>query len=303
MTPAEFGFLIRFLKERSGLVISEDKRYLVDSRLGPVARKAGIGTLGELVTRLMRGTDAALAQTVIEAMTTNESFFFRDGTPFTQFTDVILPQLTPARAARKRLRIWCAACSTGQEPYSLAMLLDERAAQFPGWTFEIVATDLSSEVLERAKAGLFTQFEVQRGLPIKLLLKHFTQEGDQWRIAKKLRDAVQFRTLNLLRDFGPLGTFDVVFCRNVLIYFDEATKSEVLRRIGKQTASDGYLLLGAAETVFGLNTPFKSHPAHRGLFMSAAAPAAPTAVPVAPAAAAAGSKSAIPFPSSRTALR
>jgi chemotaxis protein methyltransferase CheR len=179
----------------------------------------------------------------------------------------MLPQLLAARAGQKRLRIWCAACSTGQEPYSLAMLLEDRAAQLAGWRVEIVATDLAAEVLERAKAGLFTQFEVQRGLPIRTLLKHFTQEGDRWRIAKSLRDKVQFRTLNLLRDFAPLGHFDIVFCRNVLIYFDEPTKADVLRRVARQTASDGFLVMGAAETVVGLNTPFRPHASNRGLYV------------------------------------
>ncbi|GLK78589.1 CheR family methyltransferase [Methylopila turkensis] len=277
MTPTEFAFLARFLKERSGIVIGEDKRYLVESRLGPIARKAGFASLSELTQRLMRGGDTALAQSVIEAMTTNETFFFRDGAPFTQFSDVLLPEFAKTRAAQKRVRIWCAACSTGQEPYSLAMLLDEKAAQFPGWRFEIVATDLASEVVDRARTGLFSQFEVQRGLPIKLLLKHFTQEGDRWRIAAKLRERVQFRTLNLLRDFSPLGQFDVVFCRNVLIYFDEPTKADILGRIGKQLAPDGALLLGSAETVLGLNAAFRPHPSHRGLFVPAAAGAAPSA--------------------------
>lgn len=274
MTPADLTFLARFLKERSGLIIGEDKRYLVDSRLGPVARKAGLASIGELIGKLMRGGDTALAQSVVEAMTTNESFFFRDGTPFTQFTDVVLPQLIAARATQRKIRIWCAACSTGQEPYSLAMLLEQRAAQLAGWTVEIVATDLASDILERARNGLFTQFEVQRGLPVRMLVEHFAQEGDQWRISPKLRNRIQFRTLNLLRDFSPLGAFDVVFCRNVLIYFDEATKSDVVRRIARQMPSDGYLVLGAAETVMGMTAPVRSHPNHRGLFVRTDAPAA-----------------------------
>lgn len=279
MTPVEYAFLARFLRERSGLVLGEDKRYLVDSRLGPVARKAGLASVGALVAALMRRADDPLGQAVVEAMTTNETFFFRDSAPFAQFTDVILPHLVAARRSQKRVRIWCAACSNGQEPYSLAMLLEERAAELAGIRFEIVATDISGEVIDRAKEGFFSQFEVQRGLPIKLLLKHFTQEGDRWRIAKRLRENVQFRTLNLLRDFSPLGAFDVVFCRNVLIYFDEAAKTDVLKRIGRQLAPDGFMLLGAAETVFGLDTPFKAHPTQRSLFVPAAAAAAAPAAP------------------------
>lgn len=267
MSPDSFAFLARFLKERSGLAIGEEKRYLVESRLGPVARKAGLDTLDALVAQLTRAADLGLAQAVVEAMTTNETYFFRDTGPFAQFTDVMLPQLLAARSAGRRLRIWCAACSTGQEPFSLAMLLEDRAAELAGWRIEIVATDLSAEVVERARTGLFSQFEVQRGLPIKSLVKHFAQEGDRWRVSQAIRSRVAFRTLNLLRDFTSLGRFDVVFCRNVLIYFDEAVKTDVLSRISRQTASDGFLALGAAETVVGLNVPFRPHQAQRGLFL------------------------------------
>ena len=194
---------------------------------------------------------------VVEAMTTNESFFFRDKIPFEHFRDTIMPALLAARAAQRRIRIWCAAASTGQEPYSLAMALKEMAGGIAGWRIEIVGTDLSNEVLEKAQAGIYSQFEVQRGLPIQLLVKYFSQIGDTWQIAPDIRAMVQYRPLNLLADFSHLGMFDLVFCRNVLIYFDQATKTAVLDRIARITDRGGYLVLGAAETVVGLTDSFK----------------------------------------------
>jgi len=265
MTPADLEYLGKFLKERSGLVLVGDKTYLIESRLMPVARKHNLSSLSALIAR-MKG-DAALESEVVEAMTTNETFFFRDKVPFELFSDHMLPFLQTVRSAQKRLRIWCAACSTGQEPYSLAMILEEQAAKFPGWTFEILATDLSTEVLNRAKAGRFSQFEVQRGLPIQMLVKYFGQVGDQWEISPKIRSKVQFRPINLLRDFSPLGAFDIIFCRNVLIYFDEATKIDILNRMSNIIAPDGFLVLGAAETVVGLCDRFKAVPEKRGLYV------------------------------------
>jgi chemotaxis protein methyltransferase CheR len=269
MTPAENEFLARFLKERSGLVLVGDKGYLIENRLGPIAKAHGLASLSQLVQKLRFGGGPALEQEVVEAMTTNETFFFRDKTPFDLFVDTMLPHLK-ARPIDRRIRIWCAACSTGQEPYSLAMILKERAAELGGRQFEILATDLSSEVLAKAKAGRFSQFEVQRGLPIQLLVKYFTQkEGGQWEIAQPIRDMVQWRPLNLLRDFSALGTFDIVFCRNVLIYFDEATKSDIMGRLSRAMASDGFLVLGAAETVVGLSNELQAVPQKRGLYVRA----------------------------------
>ena len=272
MTPVQFAFLAKFLKDRSGIVIGEDKLYLVEARLGPIARAKGLASLGDLVSNLTRGADLDLAAKVVEAMTTNETFFFRDATPFSLFTDVMLPQLMAARAREKRIRIWSAACSSGQEAYSLAMLLADRKAQLAGWQVEIYATDLSSEVVERAKEGLFSQFEVQRGLPIKLLLKYFAQEGERWRIDKSLRQMVQFRTLNLLRDFSTLGRFDVVFCRNVLIYFDAPTKADILGRIAASMAPDGFLMVGSAEAPDAITRRFKAHSSRGGLLVKSEGP-------------------------------
>ncbi len=274
MTELEFEFLRTFLKGRSGLALTQEKRYLAESRLGAVCRRFELENLSELVRGLKGGRDPDLERAVTEAMTTNETFFFRDRIPFDLFRDVMLPRYLKARAATRRLRIWCAAASTGQEPYSLAMLLNEASARLIGWHLEIVATDLSLGVLEKARAGLYSQFEVQRGLPIQLLLKYFTQVGDQWQIAPQIRAMVDYRPLNLIKDFGQLGTFDIIYCRNVLIYFDGPTKTDVLKRLASALAPDGTLVLGAAETVIGLSDALSPQAEHRGLYGKAGRPAA-----------------------------
>jgi chemotaxis protein methyltransferase CheR len=274
VTPSDYEFLRKLLKDRSGLVLSADKQYLVESRLLPIARKAGVNGLGELVQKLKTGNDR-LTVDVVEAMTTNESFFFRDKIPFDHFREAIMPSLIKARAAQKRIRIWCAAASTGQEPYSLAMCLKDMGDKLIGWRVEIIGTDLSTEVLEKAKAGLYSQFEVQRGLPIQMLVKYLAPNGELWQVSPELRGMVQYRPLNLLQDFSHLGGFDVVFCRNVLIYFDQDTKIGVLDRIARILEPDGFLVLGAAETVVGLTDSFKPLTDRRGLYAPNATPAKP----------------------------
>jgi chemotaxis protein methyltransferase CheR len=278
MTPQDFDYLRQLLRSRSGLVLSAEKQYLAESRLLPVARKHGLASLTDLVAKLKSASTAPLGTDVVEAMTTNESFFFRDKVPFEHFRDTIMPALMTARAREKRLRIWCTACATGQEPYSLAMGLRSLGAALAGWRIEIVATDLSNEVLAKAKAGIYSQFEVQRGLPIQLLVKYFGKVGEAWQIAPEIRGMVHFRPLNLLKDFSPLGTFDLVFCRNVLIYFDQPTKIDVLNRLAKQMPSDGFLVLGAAETVIGLTDAFKPMADKRGLYVPNTAAAKPAPV-------------------------
>ena len=265
MTPLDYEFLRKFLKERSGLDLSADKQYLVESRLVPLARKAGLAGIPELVQK-MKGSAEVLTTEVVEAMTTNETFFFRDKVPFDHLRDTILPALLQSRASRKSLRIWSAACSTGQEPYSIAMCLKEKAAQLAGWRIEIVGTDLSQEVLDKSRAGIYSQFEVQRGLPIQLLVKYFAQIGELWQLNSEIRSMVQYRQLNLLQDFSSLGKFDVVFCRNVLIYFDQQTKSQIFERIARVTEPDGMLMLGAAESVVGITNAFRPYPDKRGLY-------------------------------------
>ena len=266
MTELEFEYLRTFLKQRSGLALTAEKRYLVESRLTPVCRRFNLAALGDLIGALKLGQDGAIERAVVEAMTTNETFFFRDRIPFDLFRDTILPEALARNASKRRLRIWCAAASTGQEPYSLAMLLQEAGPKLAGWQVEIVATDLSTEVIEKAKLGLYSHFEVQRGLPVQWLIKYFTQIGEQWQIAQSLRSMVDYRQLNLLHSFTSLGQFDVIYCRNVLIYFDAPTKSDVLARLAAQLAPGGALLLGAAETVIGLTDRFSPNPKQRGLY-------------------------------------
>jgi chemotaxis protein methyltransferase CheR len=280
VTPQDFDYLRQLLRERSGLMLSAEKQYLAESRLLPVARRHGMTTLGELVAKLKAASATPLAAEVVEAMTTNETFFFRDKLPFDHFRDTVLPALIEARAQEKRIRIWCAACSTGQEPYSLAMTLkgSSVSARLAGFRLDIVATDISGEVLERAKSGIYSQFEVQRGLPIQKLVKFFSQTGEAWQIAAEIRAMVQFRTLNLLKDFAALGTFDIIFCRNVLIYFDQATKISVLNRMARQIPADGFLSLGAAETVVGLTDAFKPMADRRGLYVPNPAKVVPSNV-------------------------
>ncbi|WP_028351568.1 CheR family methyltransferase [Bradyrhizobium murdochi] len=273
MTPPDYEYLRKLLKDHSGLDLSADKQYLIESRLLPLSRKCGVSGIGELVQKMKGGSASIIAQ-VVEAMTTNETFFFRDKVPFEHFRDTIVPELLKARAGRKSIRIWCAAGSTGQEPYSLAMSLKEMGAALAGWRIEIIATDLSQEVLEKSKSGVYSQFEVQRGLPIQLLVKYFKQNGELWQISPELRGMVQHRQLNLLHDFSQLGTFDVIFCRNVLIYFDQDTKINIFGRLAKAMEGDGFLVLGAAETVVGLTDVFKPFPDKRGLYRPSGARAA-----------------------------
>jgi len=266
VTPQDYDFLRKFLKERSGLELSTDKQYLVESRLTPLARKTGLAGISDLAQKLRSGA-TALATEVVEAMTTNETFFFRDKIPFDHLRETVVPALLKARGSRRRLRIWCAASSTGQEPYSIAMCLKEMSTELAGWHVEIVATDLSVGVLEKSKAGLFSQFEVQRGLPIQLLVKYFTQVGELWQINADIRAMVQHRQLNLLQDFSHLGKFDVIFCRNVLIYFDPETKSMIFDRLCQSLEADGVLALGAAESVVGISDAFRPFPEKRGLYL------------------------------------
>ncbi|MBR1252060.1 protein-glutamate O-methyltransferase CheR [Bradyrhizobium sp. AUGA SZCCT0169] len=278
MTPPDYEYLRKLLKDHSGLDLSADKQYLIESRLLPLSRKCGLAGISELVQKMKGGAPAIVAQ-VVEAMTTNETFFFRDKVPFDHFRDSIMPEVLKARAARKSIRIWCAAGSTGQEPYSLAMSLKEMSAALAGWRIEIIATDLSQEVLEKSKAGIYSQFEVQRGLPIQMLVKYFKQNGELWQINADIRAMVQHRQLNLLHDFSQLGMFDIIFCRNVLIYFDQDTKINIFGRLAKSMEADGFLVLGAAETVVGLTDVFKPFPDKRGLYRPNAARAATAAMP------------------------
>ena len=270
MTQEDFDFLADFLRRRSGLLLSSDKAHLIEGRLAPVARRFGFRTVDALVRELRYARDA-LSRAVTEAMTTNESSFFRDGAPFEQFRDVILPQLLVARAPAKRLRIWSAACAAGQEAYSIAMMLDDHKLLAQGWSIDLIASDLNSDSIARAEEGVYSQFEVQRGLPIRRLVTHFTQEGTSWRVSDALRRMVTFRAFNLLDSYGWLHELDVVFCRNVLMYFDQKTKIQVLDKIAEVLAPDSYLALGPVETTVGLSKAFVPVEKAQGFYAKARA--------------------------------
>ena len=267
MKLTDFDIYSEILKKESGLSLTEDKVYLLESRLNPVAKKWGYNTLETMTIALQGVPDKALVTDIVEAMTTNETSFFRDTRPFDMFRDHLLTYMKEARRKERKLRIWCAAASSGQEPYTIAMILKEVAAEYPGWKFEIVATDISNEILEQAREGIYTQFEVQRGLPIQMLMKYFKQTDDQkWQISEDLRKMVEYRHFNLLDPMLTMGKFDMIFCRNVLIYFDEQTKGRVLDEMAKHITPDGFLMLGGAETVMGITDSFVSIPEKRGVY-------------------------------------
>jgi len=246
MKPDDFSFLAQMVRRRSGLVLPSQKAPLIEGRLATVMRRFGFRSMSALILELRHGRDT-LARAVTEAMTTNESSFFRDRAAFDKFRDVVLPPLLAARAKSKRLRIWSAACAAGQEPYSIAMILEDLKLQQKGWSVDLIATDLNPEMIARAEEGIYTHYEVQRGLAIRRLVAHFTQDNGNWRIDESLRRMVSFRQFNLLDSFGWLDDLDVVFCRNVLLYFDQKTKASVLERISEILQPDGALMLGHAE--------------------------------------------------------
>jgi chemotaxis protein methyltransferase CheR len=277
---SDFDLYRDLLYEKSGLAITPDKTYLLDSRLTPVAKKWNFASLDAMTVALRALPDPGLVNDIIEAMTTNETSFFRDQKPFTIFEQTVLPALVAARSkGTKKIRIWCAAASTGQEPYSLLMLLKEKEALWRGITIELVGTDISNEALDIARAGAYSQFEVQRGLSISHLMKYFKQMGEKWLISDEIKKLVKFEYFNLLDDMKKFGSFDVIFCRNVLIYFDEKTKGQVFAKMAGLLPKDGYLFLGGAETTLGITDKFKPSEQYRGLYVKpdfpvAACPAA-----------------------------
>ena len=256
LTTADFDYIRDVVRRHSAIVLEPGKEYLVESRLVPLARKEGEQSIASLVTRMRAERTGALAGRVVDAMTTNETSFFRDNHPFDAMQRHVLPELVQARAAERRLSIWCGASSSGQEPYSLTMLLKDVLAAQPGWSASLLATDISTEMLDRTRAGVYSQLEVNRGLPVAMLVRHFDKVGTQWQVKPELRAMVKTRLVNLAVPFPPLGTFDVVFLRNVLIYFDAATKRAVLQRVRQVLRPDGYLFLGGAETTLGIDDAF-----------------------------------------------
>ncbi len=266
MNNDDFNFYKKLLHEKAGMSLNEDKIYLLESRLGSVMRKWMFGNLEEMTRALRLTPDRKLVVEVIDAMMTNETLFFRDDRPFRHFKTTVLPALLKAREGKKALRIWSAACSTGQEPCSIAMTICETIPKPESWRIDLLATDISETALTQAKSGAFSQFEVQRGLPINLVMKYFAQTPQGWKVTDKIRDMIKYESFNLLDRMERHGTFDIIFCRNVLIYFDEETKRKVLQALTKRLAPDGYLFLGGSETVIGLCPDLKINTGCPGLY-------------------------------------
>jgi chemotaxis protein methyltransferase CheR len=260
VTPTDFEYVRTLIHQRAGIVLEEGKEYLIESRLSPLAEKEGFDSLAEYLGRLQRDAFNASHRKLIHAMTTNETLFFRDLRPFELLRTTILPSLLAARATERRLTFWSAACSTGQEPYTVAMMLREYFPQLQGWNIRIIASDLSSDVLARAIRGRYTQLEVNRGLPAKFLVKFFTRDGDDWQIREEIRRMIEFREVNLTEAWSFLPKMDVIFMRNVLIYFNQETKRKILSRIAPLLPASGYLFLGSAETTLNIANEFEPFP-------------------------------------------
>lgn len=268
ISVAEFDFVRTMIYSKSGIVLEPGKEYLVETRLSAVARRERLASASEVIQRLRStSTSDPLHRTVLDAMTTNETSFFRDIKPFEAFRTTVLPDLIRKRAAARSLSFWCAAASTGQEPYTFCMMIREHFPQLADWRISFVATDLSRDVLDRARSGRYSQLEVNRGLPAPFLLKYFQRTGMEWQIKNDIRRMVDFRELNLLEPFPPLGQLDVVFIRNVLIYFDVPTKQQIFKKIRTVLRPDGYMFLGGAETTLNVDESFQRCPAeHAGLY-------------------------------------
>ena len=281
MNPSDYEFLSDFLMKASGLNLGEGKAYLLESRLIPVAQSLGLSGIEELVQAIKTMPTPQLKTSIIEAMTTNETLFFRDKKPFDELANLMMPKILEAKKLQRKVRIWCAASSSGQEPYSIAMQLKENIPELSaGWNVEIVATDLDNQILAKAKEGQYTQFEVQRGLSIQMLMKYFEKNDQGWQIKPEIRSCITWKQLNLLDNFSHLGQFDVIFCRNVLIYFDTDRKKQILDRMATQLPKHGYLVLGGAETVLGICDSFNRakdfraavyNPAHAGVGLAGTA--------------------------------
>jgi chemotaxis protein methyltransferase CheR len=253
LAESDFSFISDLVHKQAAIVIEPGKEYLVESRLAPLAQAEVQGTISDLVTRLQTDRNGRLASKVVDAMTTNETLFFRDGHPFETLRTTVLPQLLAARPAGSRLSIWCGASSSGQEPYTLAMVLKDVLARHPGYGVELLATDVNEEMLERTRQGCYSQLEVNRGLPIAMLMQHFDRAGTQWQAKADLRGMIATRNVNLAQPLPRMGPFDLVFLRNVLIYFDTATKRRILTEARAQLRPDGYLFLGGAETTLNID--------------------------------------------------
>ena len=282
----DFDIIATIVRERSAIVLEPGKEYLVESRLVPVAQQHGLRDLHQLATQMKSAPNSSLVADVVDAMTTNETSFFRDIRPFEALRSTIIPQLVRARASERTLTIWSAACSTGQEPYSLAMTLAEHFPELGTWQVRIIGTDLSPTVVKQAERGVYTQLQVNRGVPAPLLVKYFERKGMEWHIKPEIKRRVEFKVANLVAAWPSMPTIDLVLMRNVLIYFDNAAREQILRRTHGALSLHGYLLLGSTESTIGLNVPFRREDAGGigtlrptgGAPMALAAPGRPAAV-------------------------
>jgi len=255
-------YLRELVREHSAIVLGPAKDYLLTVRLRPLLKDQNLASLADLAAQLQRQTFGDLHRQVIDAMTTNETLWFRDARLFRSLRERLIPELIERRSGA--LNVWCAACSSGQEPYSILMSIHEHFSQLAGWKIRVIASDISAEMLKRVQDGTYSQFEMNRGLPAPLLAKYFERDGDSWRVCKRLRDALDVREVNLVGPWPPLPRLDVIFLRNVLIYFDVPTKAKILERVAKVLSPDGYLVLGAAETTHGLVEDFEPVPGAEG---------------------------------------
>ncbi len=257
LTDPDIEFLSGVVAEYSGNVISPRQAYMLEKQLTPVAKNVGLNDVVELVGKMRQAPNAILSTQVAEAVTVNETSFFRDNHPFVALEKKVIPDLIARNQSKKEIRIWCAACSCGQEPYTIAMIIREHFPHLSDWNIQIVATDLSDEMLNKSKSGEYSQLEVNRGLPVKKLVRFFDRQGSVWQVKQELKDLIDFRRLNLTTAWPFLGQFDIVFIRNVLIYFDQSTKAEILHRVRRVLRPDGYLFIGSVETTIGLGVPFQ----------------------------------------------
>jgi chemotaxis protein methyltransferase CheR len=255
LSPTEFVFVSTLVRKEASIVLAPGKEYLVEARLIPVARAVGSANVNEFLAELQRRPDPAHQRKIIDALTTNETSWFRDREPFAALTDVVLPELVKSRSATRKIRVWSAASSSGQEAYSLAITLQENLP--PGWSYEIMGTDISTEMVKRAETAEYSQVEVNRGLPASQLVQYFERAGAHWRVTSQLRKNVSFKLMNLTAPLPAMQPFDIIFLRNVLIYFDVATKRTVLQNVAKLLRPDGWLFLGAAETTIGIDDNYE----------------------------------------------
>jgi chemotaxis protein methyltransferase CheR len=264
LTPASHGLFARLLEDRTGQQISAGRHWRIDAALRTLARAHGMASVDQLAIALDGGRNTMLLEELVDALLNHETYFFRDRAPFDLLANDVLPRLAEARRQRRRLRIWCAGCSTGQEAYSIAMLLAEQAGLWQEWSFDILGTDVSGATIARANEGVFSRFEVQRGLPIKQMLQHFTPDGEDWRVQADLRRQIRFVRHNLLDP--PPGRFDLILCRNVLLYLAPELRRRAFERLAEAIMPDGVLMLGAGETVIGQTDAFAPDPDCRGLY-------------------------------------